>query len=127
MGFPEVSGCLPGRRVCVAGRRGLSGAVLRGPGPGSRGTPALRTGAGGADAEASGFELRSGAEGKNKEGVLSKGDPSLRGSPFPWRKKMVPPHPFLSCCSQFPGVAVPIAASFVGFIGGEICILVGGG
>lgn len=40
-----------------------------------------------AGAEASGFELDLGGGGKNKEGALSKGDPSLRGSPFPWQKR----------------------------------------
>lgn len=50
----------------------------------------------GADAEASGFELGLGSEGKNKEGSLSKGDPSPKGIPIFVSEEMIPQHPFLS-------------------------------
>lgn len=56
-----------------------------------------------AGAEASGFDVGLGTEEKNKEGFLSKGDPSLRGSPFPWRKRLSGIIPFFSRCSQFSG------------------------
>lgn len=62
-----------------------------------------------ADAEASGFELGLGTEGKNKEGFLSKGDPSLRGSPFPWRKRPSGIIPFFPAVPNFQEKAMPIA------------------
>lgn len=46
-----------------------------------------RVAVGRVDALASGFELGLGTEGKDKEGFLSKGDPSPGGSPFPWLKR----------------------------------------
>ena len=50
-------------------------------------SPTPGMGVGRAGAKASGSEPGLGAGAKNKEGTLSKGDPSLRGSPFPWQKR----------------------------------------
>lgn len=55
------------------------------PVPGESPAPEMELDRGGA--EASGFELGLQTGGRNKEGSLYKGDPALRGSPFPWQKR----------------------------------------